>query len=137
MAEGILRHKIAELGLDIITDSAGTSNFHIGEGPDHRAVKNMNRNGIDISDLRARQLKKSDFEQFDLIYVMDRSNFQNALDIARTDSHKAKVRMILDEIQPGSEREVPDPYFGGDEGFQRVYEMLDKACDKIIERLHG
>ncbi len=137
MAEGILRHKAAISGVDIETDSAGTSDFHIGESPDDRAIKNMLRNGINISDLRARQLKKSDFDRFDLIYVMDGMNYENTIAQAGTAAQKDKVKLILEESHPGTQRVVPDPYFGGDEGFQRVYEMLDEACERIIKRING
>ncbi len=137
MAEGVLRHKIALSGKDAIIDSAGTSNYHIGQSPDHRAVLNMKKNGINISNLKARQLKKSDLDHFDMIYVMDRMNLKNTLALADTAIQMNKVKLILDELGAGIEREVPDPYFGGDEGFQQVFEMLDQACDKIIARIDG
>lgn len=135
IAEGILRHKLRELKKDEFrTDSAGTSNFHIGEAPDLRTRKNAMQNGVDISDLKARQFVTSDFDEFDLIYAMDLSNYENILRFARNDADRAKVKLILEEAFPGESREVPDPYFGGDEGFQHVFNLLDEVTDKIIQK---
>ncbi len=135
IAEGILRHKAAEKGLDIITDSAGTSAFHVGESPDHRMILTASKNGIDISDLSARQFVSADYQNFDLIYAMDESNYENMIRLANNDSDREKVRLILNESTPGSNAEVPDPYYGGDQGFQHVIDLLDVAVDKVIERI--
>lgn len=135
IAEGILRHKAAEKGLDIITDSAGTSAFHVGESPDHRMILTASKNGIDISDLSARQFVSADYQNFDLIYAMDESNYENMIRLANNDSDREKVRLILNESAPGSNAEVPDPYYGGDQGFQHVIDLLDVAVDKVIERI--
>lgn len=137
MAEGILRHQAQLRGLQIETDSAGTGNYHIGEAPDRRAQAAMLRKGIQIHDLRARQLHPSDFDRFDAIYTMDRSNYNNTLALARTEAHRKKVKPILDELFPGEHREVPDPYFGGDSGFDAVYQMLHDACERILDQLHA
>jgi protein-tyrosine phosphatase len=138
IAEGILRHKLRELKKDEFrTDSAGTSDFHIGEAPDSRTRSNAKKNGVDISDLRARQFVASDFDEFDLIYAMDQSNYANIVRLARNNRDQSKVKLILDEAYPGENREVPDPYYGGDEGFQHVYDLLDEATDKIIEKYIG
>ncbi|MBL7899024.1 MAG: low molecular weight phosphotyrosine protein phosphatase [Crocinitomicaceae bacterium] len=135
IAEGILRHKIRDMKNKIvITDSAGTSDFHIGEAPDARMRKTAQKNGVDISDLRGRQFITSDFDAFDLIYAMDQSNLKNILRLARNENDRKKVKLILDEIYPNEGREVPDPYYGGDEGFQHVFDLLDEATDKIIEK---
>lgn len=135
MAEGIMRDKAAAAGIDIETDSAGTGDYHIGESPDHRAVAAMKKRGHDITDLRARQFQSDDFDDFDLIYAMDTSNCGNILSLARDDADRAKVKLILNESQPNRDMEVPDPYFGGDEGFDRVYKMLDAACDAVLKRI--
>lgn len=135
MAEGIVRDKIEELGLDIELDSAGTGDYHIGEAPDKRARANMSQNGHDISDLRARQFTSEDFKAFDRIFVMDRSNYDNVVRLASNDEEKAKVELFLNLASPGSDAEVPDPYFGGDSGFQHVYELLSKATDRLMEEL--
>lgn len=135
IAEGILRHKLQVMkNEDIQTDSAGTSGFHAGEAPDSRMRMTALKNGMDISDLRARQFIQSDFDEFDLIYVMDLANKNDILSLARNDEDRAKVKLILDEIFPDENREVPDPYYGGDAGFQHVFDLLDDATDQIIAR---
>jgi len=133
IAEGILRQKAQALNISIKTDSAGTSNYHIGAAPDPRMILTASKNGIDISDLKARQFVVADFDQFDLIYAMDESNYENIIALAVNDDHKKKVRLILNEVNPGENNEVPDPYFGGDQGFQHVIELLNEAVDKLIE----
>lgn len=135
MAEGIIRDKANEKGVKIETDSAGTGDYHIGEGPDHRAVAAMKKRGHDITDLQARQFRVSDYDKFDMIYAMDASNLENILDLARNDDDRGKVKLILNESQPNRDMEVPDPYFGGDAGFENVYKMLDAACELILERI--
>lgn len=132
IAEGILRQKAIEQGLSIETDSAGTSNYHIGNPPDPRMILTARKNGIDISDLRARQFVAADFARFDLIYAMDQSNYENILLLAKTEEDRSKVRLILNEVHPNSNNEVPDPYFGGDQGFQHVIDLLSLAVDKLI-----
>jgi protein-tyrosine phosphatase len=135
IAEGILRHKLQAMkNEDVQTDSAGTSNFHVGEQPDARMRMTAVKNGMDISDLRARQFVQSDFDEFDLIYAMDNANKMDILKLARNDADRSKVKLILDEIYRGENREVPDPYYGGDEGFQQVFDMLDDATDQVIAR---
>lgn len=135
LAEGILRKKAEEHALQLKIDSAGTSNFHIGENPDNRTIKNALKNGVDVSMLVARQFKTQDFEEFDIIYTMDQSNYTNVIALAKHDAHINKVRMILNELHPEKNMPVPDPYFGGEEGFQHVFELLDAACDRIVEKI--
>ena len=135
LAEGILRHKAAHL--EVETDSAGTSAYHVGDAPDPRSIKTGRKYGINISDLRGRQFIPDDFDRFDKIYVMDSSNMQNVLRLARNDADKKKVEFILNEIDPGKNLEVPDPYYGGDRGFDNVYEMLDRATDNIIKKIEN
>ena len=135
MAEGIMRFRAEEAGIDLETDSAGTANYHVGEEPDHRAVRYMKSRGIDISNLRGRQFHRRDFEYFDRIYVMDASNFQNVMKLAESDEHRAKVKMILDEVYPGEQRPVPDPWFGDMSDFEAVYDMLDEAARQITASL--
>lgn len=135
MADGLLRKKVAESGIDVEVDSAGTSNFHVGEAPDHRMRETAKRLGTPIDSLRARQFNQNDYDYFDLIYVMDTSNYQNVVNLARNDSDRQKVKLILEELYPGSKMEVPDPYFGGEQGFVDVYNMLDSATDIIMEKL--
>ena len=137
MAEGILKDKIEEAGLEVEIDSAGTSNFHIGEAPDKRAVANMKKNGHDITMLRGRQFIVEDYNEFNEIYVMDESNYENVLALARNDNDKKKVDLFMNLSHPGENIDVPDPYFGGDSGFQNVYEMLSQASDVLITKLNG
>src|SRR5688572_30393630 len=135
IAEGILRHKLRAMkNEEVQTDSAGTSNFHVGEAPDTRMRSTALKNGMDISDLRARQFVQSDFDEFDLIYAMDNANKRDILSLARHEDDRAKVKLILDEIYPGENREVPDPYYGGEDGFQDVFDMLNDATDQVIAK---
>ncbi len=135
LAEAILREKAEANSLDIEIDSCGTGDYHIGEAPDERSQANALKNGVDISYLRARQFKAADFENFDRIYVMDQSNYDNVAKVSSHSEQMKKVELILNTLNPGSNEPVPDPYFGGDAGFQRVFELLDAACDKIVEDL--
>jgi protein-tyrosine phosphatase len=135
VAEGILKKKINENNLPVQVDSCGTSNYHIGSMADKRSRENARANGIDISDHRARQFSANDFKAHDFIFVMDKSNYQNVIKMASSESETKKVSLILNLINENSNKEVPDPYYEGEEGFQIVFNLLDAACDKIIERL--
>lgn len=135
LADGLLRDKINTLKLNVIVDSAGTSGHHIGESPDNRMTAKALEYKHDISNLRSRQFSAIDFENFDLIYAMDKSNYQNIIALARSSSDIDKVKMILDESHPGEKMEVPDPYYGGEQGFENVYRLIDKATDCIIKKL--
>lgn len=132
LAEGILKSKLSN---DFIVDSAGTANYHVGSSPDKRSIAVARKHGFDISNLSGRQFDISDFDIFDIIYVMDESNFQNVVNLARNDEDIAKVKFILNEVHPNKNYEVPDPYYGGDNGFENVYQMLDEACDNIAKKL--
>jgi protein-tyrosine phosphatase len=135
MAEGILRNRIEEAGLKAIVDSAGTADYHVGEPPDFRAIHTLKSKGIDISGLAARQFTERDFDEFDLIFAMDSSNLNNILSLARTESDKEKVHLILDSITPGMNRSVPDPFYGDLNGFENVYQLLDQATTEIIRKM--
>ena len=135
LADGILRKKIRESGLDIEVDSAGTAGYHIGDPPDSRMRATAKRFGVSIDDLVARQFMKSDFDQFDLIYAMDTSNYNNIMVLARNDQDEHKVKLILNESHPGQDLSVPDPYYGGDQGFIDVFNLLDEATDAIMKKL--
>jgi protein-tyrosine phosphatase len=132
MAEGILRKKAESLELDITIDSAGTGEWHVGEHPDKRAIQTAHILGVDISKLVARQFSESDFDDFDRIYVMDYSNYYTVIDLARNDKDKQKVFLLLNADEPESNREVPDPYFGRGDGFEKVFLMMEKACEAIV-----
>ncbi len=137
LAEGILQHKANEAELNVTVDSAGTIALHEGELPDSRSITTAHEHGIDITNQRSRPLKKEDFDTFDRIYVMDASNYTDVLGLAKDEDQRAKVKMILNESYPGENRRVPDPYYGGDEGFENVYQLLDKACSVIVDNLKG
>jgi protein-tyrosine phosphatase len=135
LAEGILRHlaKVQDLAIEV--DSCGTANYHVGAKADSRSIKKAKEYGIDISGLRGRQFQIADFDMFDLIYVMDQSNYNNVIALARNEQDKQKVKLILNEISDNNS-EVPDPYYGEADGFEHVYQLLDKACQNIIKKLN-
>jgi protein-tyrosine phosphatase len=133
LAEGILAAKCEHL--PVVVDSAGTSAYHIGHQPDPRSQHIATINGINIGDQRARELMSSDLESFDLIYAMDSSNYTNILKLAKNEADKKKVLLILNESNPGQNQAVPDPYFGGDQGFETVFNLLNDACEVIKTQL--
>lgn len=135
LADGLLRKKVTENKLNVFVDSCGTSGHHVGELPDERMMKTAMNYGYDLSDLRSRQFVKSDFNDFDIIYVMDASNYNNVIKLATTDEDKSKVKMFLNELKPNSNMAVPDPYYGGNQGFQDVFDLVDKTTDVIIQKL--
>ncbi len=135
LAEGVLRHKLELAGITtILVDSAGTSDYHIGDPPDLRSIKNASTHKIDISKLRGRQFTIADFDLFDLIFVMDASNYQNVLSLARNESDKNKVDLLLNAKWPGKNIAVPDPYYGDGDGFENVYKLVAEACDEIVKK---
>lgn len=129
LAEGLLASKLPQE--QFYVDSAGTGAWHIGHSPDPRSVEVAKRNGVDISCQKGRQFSVRDYDEFDHIYVMDASNLDNVLSLARTDADRKKVAMILDVLFPGEKVDVPDPYFGLENGFNSVYAMLDEATSVI------
>lgn len=132
LAEGILREKVSQLGLDWNVDSAGTGHWHIGEPPDPRSVATAQNHGIDITYQRARQFSKSDFDEFDLILTMDKGNYRDVQRLASNKEHANKVKLILDYPHSPSNKEVPDPYWN-DDGFEQVFRLLDIATDNVIK----
>lgn len=133
LAEGIMKQKIKEKGLDIGVSSAGTAAYHVGERPDHRSQEIAGKHGIDISRQTARRFQVQDFDKYDRIYAMDRANYASLMAMARNRDDSSKVRLILNELFPDQNRQVPDPYYGGRDGFEKVYDLLDKACEVIAE----
>ena len=131
LAEGVMRKKIKDNELHAEVDSAGTSNYHTGEYPDPRATACAKNHGINISKLKARQFTVKDFDNFDHIFVMDTSNLFDVNSLARNAADKKKVELIMNAMYPDSNISVPDPYYGGDEGFEKVVIMLDNACESI------
>ena len=133
LAEGILKSKLPSDAF--VVDSAGTANYHTGNPPDKRSIAVAKKYGLNISPLKGRQFNVSDFDVFDTIYVMDESNYSNVAALARNDLDIAKVKFILNEIYPNQNYSVPDPYYGGNDGFENVYKMLDEACSIIADAL--
>lgn len=133
LAEGIMKQKAAENGLEWTVDSAGTGAWHAGELPDRRSIATARKKGVDISDQRARQFQIADFERFDKIFVMDTQNLSDVLRLATSEAHRAKVELMLDQIHPGLRRSIPDPYYD-DNGFEEVFDMLDQACSAFVSR---
>ena len=131
LAHGILESKAPE---DWYIDSAGTSGWHEGERPDTRSIITAKGRGLNIDQQRSRPLLTEDFERFDVIFAMDSSNYTNITRLAPDEASKAKVRLIMNEAYPGENRQVPDPYTGGQRGFEDVYDMLDLAIEKFLEQ---
>lgn len=134
LAEGILKSKV--FSFKTVVDSAGTAEYHNGKKPDRRSIAIAKEHGIDIADQRARKFLVEDFNKFDFIYVMDNSNYEDVIALARNEKDKSKVKLILNEVFPDENLDVPDPYFGGDFGFKSVYKMLDEACDIIAKKIN-
>ena len=134
LAEGILAHQASKAGLDWIVESAGTAGYHAGEAPHPLSQKVAGENGIDISGQRCRQFQKEDLRFYDKIYAMDQSNYVDIKLLCGKDWMPEKVELILNELYPGLNNEVPDPWYGGEDGFIEVFNMLNNACEKIIEK---
>ena len=134
LAEGIMLKLITEKELDLHVDSAGTAKFHVGEAPDARTISNAKNHDVNLTALRARQFTEKDFDEFDAIYVMDNSNMTHVLELAKNETQSQKVELFLNTLHPNKQMEVPDPYFGGEEGFEDVYNLVYTACIKIAEK---
>lgn len=134
LAEGILQQKVTEAGLLWNVDSAGTANYHVGAPPHKLSQKVAKLNGIDISGQQCRQFKKEDMLEFDKIYAMDSENYINIKHISGNLWNESKVDLLLNELHPGKNMGVPDPWYGTEEGYHKVYKMISDACDKIIEK---
>lgn len=133
LAQGILEYKLKEASLDWEVDSAGTGGWHAGQKPDMRSIEVARKHGIDIGKQAARKIRPIDIDDFDLIYCMDSSNYQDMINMCHNEDEEVKVKLIMNESDPDRNVNVPDPYYGGQDGFENVYQMLDKACDAIIE----
>jgi protein-tyrosine phosphatase len=133
LAEGIMQSKLTSKVF--MVDSAGTAGYHIGACPDPRSIVVAKKHGLDISSQKCRQFEVADFDIFDHILVMDNSNYENVVKLARTPEDTLKVTLILEQLQANQKLEVPDPYYGGAHGFEEVYDLLNNACDAFIEKL--
>jgi len=132
LAEGILKHKVDSR--NVYVDSAGTAGYHIGKHPDSRSIDVAAKHGIAISNQRCRQFTISDFENFDYIYAMDKHNYTHIVRLAPNPSDRDKVKLLLSEVSETPD-EVPDPYYGGADGFQLVFDLIDTACNRIAKKL--
>ena len=135
IADGLLRKKVSQQNLDIYVDSAGTSGIHAGESPDKRMQKVAADLGTPINDLKSRKFTVNDFDEFDIIFAMDKSNYFNIRQMARTNNDKEKVHLILEYTNNQVLKEVPDPYYGGEQGFVDVYNILDEATDIVLSKI--
>ena len=133
LAEGILSSKISKMKVTV--DSAGTAGYHIGSKPDPRAIDIAKKNNIDISSLRARKFERSDFINFDKIYVMDKNNYYDIIGLAENKDQTSKVILITDVLD--SDSFVPDPYYGDLADFEKVFNLLEKICQKIANQIES
>lgn len=133
LAEGVLQRKARQAGLEWEIDSAGTGNYHLGSSPHPLSQKVARLNGVDICDQKARQFRKEDMLEFDKIYVMDSDNYNDVKRMSQELWNEDKVDLLLNEVYPHKNISVPDPWFGGEEGFHEVYDMIEQACDAIIK----
>ena len=122
------------LAKNIEVDSAGTAGYHIGKQPDFRSIDIAKKYDIDLTSQRARQFSTRDFDDFNKIYVMDNDNYSKIISLARNQDDMDKVDLILNEIYPEEYKSVPDPYYGGDEGFQNIYNLLETSCEVIAKK---
>ena len=134
-AEGVFRHCVEKAGLAarIVSDSAGTLDYHVGEPPDPRAQAAARRRGYELGELRARRVRREDFELFDYVLAMDKANLSQ-LERLCPRQHAHKLRLFL-EFGDGSPREVPDPYYGGPESFERVLDLVERAAQRLLRHL--
>ncbi len=135
LAEGVLRKQASDLGINMVVDSCGTANYHVGDAPDPRSVKKAAEYGIDISSLQGRQFSSADFDNFDRIFVMDTQNLKDVITKARTREDIEKVQLMMSMVYPGEKINVPDPYYGDYDGFEEVYQMLDQACAVFLQKV--
>lgn len=132
LAEGILKSKLNPALFEV--DSAGTGHWHVGNSPDSRSIKVAKKHDIDISKQKGRQFSKRDFDDFDIIYVMDTENKKNVLELAPNEEEKKKVKLILNELFENENVDVPDPYYGEETDFEHVFKLLDEASEIISSR---
>ncbi|QOC21106.1 low molecular weight phosphotyrosine protein phosphatase [Wenzhouxiangella sp. AB-CW3] len=133
-ARVVFDHRLQQAGLELLTDSAGTTGYHVGAPPDARAVQAARSRGLDLSGERARQVAVEDFTRFEQIYVMDRSNLRVLQDM-RPAHATARVDLLMSLVPDYGLEEVPDPYYGADDGFRQVLDMLETAADRLVESL--
>lgn len=134
MAEGLLRHKAEAAGLPWVVESAGTESYHIGEAPHKLSIKVCKEHGVGIGNQRARKFTAEHLAQYDKIYAMADDVYKEMKQIAGKDADMGNVDLFLNELKPGTNLSVPDPWYGGEEDFKRAYKLIDATCDAIIEK---
>lgn len=134
LAEGILEYEIKKAGLDWQVDSAGTNGYHVGQAPHRLSQKVAKLNGIDICNQKARRFVKEDIDRYDKIYAMAEDVIDDIRRIAKEKYDAAKVDLLMNELYPGKNMDVPDPWYGPEPGYHDVYKMIDEACKKIISK---
>ena len=134
LAEGILKKKFREKNIDAKVDSAGLEPYHIGQKPDERTIKIAEANGLDITDHEMRLFSKSDFDKYDQIFVMDQANMRDVLFMARNADDKKKVKKIMSVVEGKKNVNIPDPYYGRYEDFEKAYLLLEEACEAIANQ---
>ncbi len=132
LAEGLLQSKVNPE--EVFVDSAGTGGFHVGDAPDPRSIAIARKHGLNIEKQRCRKFQVSDFQKFDVIYVMDKTNYDNVIALAQNDAETHKVKLLLEEVDL-PEKQVPDPYYDEHDGFEHVYYLIERACDVIAKKL--
>jgi protein-tyrosine phosphatase len=134
LAEGILQQKAAAAGLDWQVDSAGTNGFHAGEAPHALSQKVARHNGLDISQQRARRFTAADLAKYDKVYALAGDVFDEIRRIAGRGADLSKVELLMNELHPGQDQDVPDPYYGAEPGYHEVYQMIDEAADVLVKK---
>ncbi|SDE67715.1 protein-tyrosine phosphatase [Pricia antarctica] len=132
LAEGILKSKVNPEA--VFVDSAGTGGFHVGNAPDPRSIAVARKYGLNIEKQRCRKFQVPDFQKFDVIYVMDKTNYDNIVALAQNNTDIQKVKLLLEEVDL-PEKQVPDPYYDEEDGFEHVYHLIDQACDAIVKKI--
>lgn len=133
LAEGILQKKASEAGLNWIVESAGTNGYHDGEAPHRLSQKVATLNGIEIGQQRSRKISRADFNRYDRIYAMSADVIDDMKRIGGKQINLSKVDLLLNELYPGENREVPDPWYGPEPGYHEVFDLISKACDALID----
>lgn len=132
LAEGILKHKAKQAGLNWYIESAGTNGYHTGEAPHHLSQKVATLNGIDICNQKARQFTANDFKSFDKLYAMSKDVIEEMEWIAKDAFDRNKCDLLMNALYPGKNMDIPDPWYGPEPGFHKAYKMIDEACEKIV-----
>ena len=134
--ENVMRHMLKEAGLEseVFCDSAGTMNYHTGKSPDSRMTATVESRGIEVTG-SARQIKEADLENFDLILTMDNENYRNVMNLKTADANAHKIKKFVSFCSEHDDKEVPDPYYGGQDGFEHVVDLLEDGCSELLRQI--